>query len=132
MPHKNTKSFLRVVESDACREQTSPSLNSVMSNFASHQFQMITPEQLRAARGLLDWTRTELAKAANLSPETIKNVEHGTFRPSEPTCESLLHTFARHNVEFLNLPFLNVRGAVLVTPKSPLDPEAKKAEECQS
>jgi len=127
MTHKNTKSFLRVVRSGACREQTFPSLNSVMSNFASHQFQMIAPEQLRAARGLLDWTRTELAKAANLSPETIKNIEHGTFRPSETTCDSLLHTFTRHNVEFFSLPFLNVRGVVLVTPKLPSDTEAKKS-----
>jgi len=61
---------------------------------------MITAAQLRAARGLLDWTRTELAKAANISPETVKNIEHGTFRPQETTAEAIIQAFRIHNVEF--------------------------------
>ncbi len=61
---------------------------------------MITAAQLRAARGLLDWTRTELAKAANISPETVKNIEHGTFRPQEQTAEQIKAAFAAHHVEF--------------------------------
>jgi DNA-binding XRE family transcriptional regulator len=62
---------------------------------------MITAPQLRAARGLLDWTRTELAKAANISPETVKNIEHGTFRPQEQTAEAIKRAFAVHDVVFL-------------------------------
>lgn len=61
---------------------------------------MITAAQLRAARGLLDWTRTELAKAANISPETVKNIEHGTFRPQETTAEAIMRAFAVHGVQF--------------------------------
>lgn len=61
---------------------------------------MITAAQLRAARGLLDWTRTELAKAANISPETVKNIEHGTFRPQETTAEAIKKAFAAHDVVF--------------------------------
>jgi DNA-binding XRE family transcriptional regulator len=61
---------------------------------------MITAAQLRAARGLLDWTRTELAKAANISPETVKNIEHGTFRPQETTAEAIRRAFAIHDVIF--------------------------------
>jgi DNA-binding XRE family transcriptional regulator len=61
---------------------------------------MITAAQLRAARGLLDWTRTELAKAANISPETVKNIEHGTFRPQETTAEAIIQAFRMHDVEF--------------------------------
>jgi DNA-binding XRE family transcriptional regulator len=61
---------------------------------------MITAAQLRAARGLLDWTRSDLAKAANISPETIKNIEHGTFRPQETTAEAIIQAFAVHGVEF--------------------------------
>src|ERR1700761_6106596 len=61
---------------------------------------MITAAQLRAARGLLDWTRTELAKAANISPETVKNIEHGTFRPQETTAEQIRKAFAAHDVVF--------------------------------
>jgi len=61
---------------------------------------MITAAQLRAARGLLDWTRADLAKAANISPETVKNIEHGTFRPQEQTAEAIIHAFGAHDVEF--------------------------------
>ena len=61
---------------------------------------MITAAQLRAARGLLDWTRSDLAKAASVSPETIKNIEHGTFRPQENTADAITRAFAAHGVEF--------------------------------
>lgn len=61
---------------------------------------MITGPQLRAARGLLDWTRGDLAKAAKISSETVKNIEHGTFRPQEGTTERIIQTFAQHDVEF--------------------------------
>jgi len=61
---------------------------------------MITAAQLRAARGLLDWTRSDLSKASGVSPETIKNIEHGIFKPTEATTQSLLNTFGIHNVEF--------------------------------
>ena len=61
---------------------------------------MITAAQLRAARGLLDWTRSDLAKAANVSPETIKNIEHGTFRPQENTADAIVRAFGVHGVEF--------------------------------
>src|ERR1700733_6155402 len=61
---------------------------------------MITAAQLRAARGLLDWTRNELAEAAKVSPETIKNIEHGVFRPQEQTAEAIIRAFAMQHVEF--------------------------------
>src|SRR5271170_5384180 len=61
---------------------------------------MITAAQLRAARGLLDWTRADLAKAANISPETVKNIEHGTFRPQEQTAEQIIRAFGAHDVKF--------------------------------
>jgi len=61
---------------------------------------MITAAQLRAARGLVDWTRNELAKAAGVSPETIKNIEHGIFRPQEETAERIVKTLALHGIEF--------------------------------
>lgn len=61
---------------------------------------MITGPQLRAARGLLDWTRTELAEFAKISPETVKNIEHGTFRPQEQTAQAIYAAFAQHDVVF--------------------------------
>lgn len=42
----------------------------------------ITPEQSRAARGLLDWSQTQLGQAANLSESTIRDFEKGRRTPS--------------------------------------------------
>ena len=42
----------------------------------SHNLAM-TPEQSRAARGLLDWTQGELAKKSGVSDVTIRNFERG-------------------------------------------------------
>jgi transcriptional regulator with XRE-family HTH domain len=40
-------------------------------------FPLITSAQLRAARGLLGWSQTELAEKAQLSLPTVKRVEAG-------------------------------------------------------
>jgi len=42
------------------------------------EFDVITIEQIRAARGLLGWSQSELAKRAGLSLPTVKRVEAGT------------------------------------------------------
>ncbi len=39
----------------------------------------VTPLQIRAARALLDWTQTDLAKAAGYSTTTIWRVESRTW-----------------------------------------------------
>ena len=39
---------------------------------------MITVEQIRAARGLLGWSQSELARRAGLSLPTVKRLESGT------------------------------------------------------
>jgi len=38
---------------------------------------LLSPEQCRAARGLLDWTQEELAERANVSRSTIRDFENG-------------------------------------------------------
>src|SRR5476649_2957036 len=70
---------------------------------------MITGPQLRAARGLLDWTRTELAEFAKISPETVKNIEHGTFRPQEQTAQAIYAAFAQHDVVFTENEGVQIR-----------------------
>ncbi|MEO4000280.1 helix-turn-helix transcriptional regulator [Mesorhizobium sp. CAU 1732] len=42
----------------------------------------ITPEQSRAARGLLDWSQTQLGTASHLSESTIRDFEKGRRVPS--------------------------------------------------
>ncbi len=61
---------------------------------------MITAAQLRAARGMLDWTRSTLAKASGLSAETIKNIEHGIYTPQESSIDAIVRAFAEHDIEF--------------------------------
>jgi len=62
----------------------------------------IAPEQLRAARGLLDWSRNELAKKAGTSAETIKNIEHGIYVPKKETIAAIVQILLRHGIQFVH------------------------------
>ena len=42
----------------------------------------LTPAQSRAARGLLDWSQTELGIRSNLSESTVRDFEKGRRVPS--------------------------------------------------
>lgn len=63
--------------------------------------QNISPEQLRAARGMLGWTRSDLAKRTGLSAETIKNTECGTYSPKDETIKAITEAFAQQNLSFV-------------------------------
>lgn len=49
----------------------------------------ITPAQSRAARGLLEWSQTELATRAGLSESTIRDFEKGRRTPSESNLDAI-------------------------------------------
>ena len=61
----------------------------------------INPAQLRAARSLLGWTRSELAKRTGLSAETIKNAEHQIYYPKKETIKAITDVFTEHGVEMV-------------------------------
>lgn len=50
---------------------------------------MITPEQCRAARALLDWTQRDLAARAKLSTLTIREFERKKSRLKDSTAQLL-------------------------------------------
>lgn len=60
----------------------------------------ITAAQIRAARGLLDWTREDLAREAGLSSRTIRNLEKGFISPRGATASGLCSAFDKAGVVF--------------------------------
>jgi transcriptional regulator with XRE-family HTH domain len=61
---------------------------------------MITPRQIRAARGLLGWDAIELGKRSDLRRETIANIESGRTRASDGSLERILKAFDMAGVKF--------------------------------
>jgi len=62
----------------------------------------ITPEQSRAARGLLDWSQTQLGSASHLSESTIRDFEKGRRVPSINNLAAIRTALEAAGVEFIN------------------------------
>ncbi|WP_113891114.1 helix-turn-helix domain-containing protein [Roseiarcus fermentans] len=62
----------------------------------------ISAAQLRAARGLLGWSQTELALAAKIGRATIADFESGKRGPYARTLDVLRSTLEGAGVEFTN------------------------------
>lgn len=61
---------------------------------------MLTPEATRAARGLLGWTLQDLARATEVSFETLSRFENG--RPMrQSTADRIAAAFAAEGVELV-------------------------------
>lgn len=63
---------------------------------------MITPAQLRAARGLVDWTQQQLAARAGVSHSTVKDFEAGRRKPIRRNMEALTGALEAAGVAFTN------------------------------
>ena len=61
----------------------------------------MTPGQCRAARGLLNITQGDLAKAADVSEKTIADFERGLRRPYRRTIAALRQALEAAGVEFI-------------------------------
>lgn len=61
---------------------------------------MITANQLRAARALLDISQGEIAQAIGISANTVSNIEKGTSRPAHDTLLRLQAHFETQGIEF--------------------------------
>jgi transcriptional regulator with XRE-family HTH domain len=63
----------------------------------------VGPEQLRAARALLGWSQTELAKQAGMSLPTVKRVETERGpRVSEEARSALQRALVLGGIEFID------------------------------
>jgi transcriptional regulator with XRE-family HTH domain len=61
----------------------------------------LTREQSRAARGLLDWSQTQLAQNSNLSESTIRDFEKGRRLPSINNLAAIERALEAAGVTFL-------------------------------
>ena len=61
----------------------------------------ITPAQIRGARGMLDWSMMDLARAAGLSVSTVKRHEDGVHPGiSSKTAEAIRRAFEDNGITF--------------------------------
>ena len=64
---------------------------------------MIKPNQITAARGLLGWSRDDLADASGIHAQTIKKIETGsTDNPRSNTINPIIEAFGRNGIEFID------------------------------
>lgn len=74
---------------------------------------MITIQQIKAARALLNWTQEDLAKGAGVSKPAIANLERGTAQPRMETMNAIIRSMEEAGVEFTEGPGVRLRGEVL-------------------
>ncbi len=63
---------------------------------------MITADQIRAARALKNWSQTDLAERTGLAVPTIANIELGKQIPGQGTLQKIIETFETAGIEFLS------------------------------
>ena len=63
---------------------------------------MITPEQCRAARGLLDWGQQELADRAAVGVVTVRLFEAGGHTPRRSSLHVIRQAFESAGVDFID------------------------------
>ena len=63
---------------------------------------MISPQQCRAARGLLDWSQQYLAKRAGVGVVTIRQLEGESHEPRRATLAVVRGAFEAAGVEFID------------------------------
>lgn len=61
----------------------------------------LTSPQCRAARGLLDWSQSELAERSKLSESTVRDFEKGRRTPSENNLDGIRKAFEDAGIEFI-------------------------------
>jgi transcriptional regulator with XRE-family HTH domain len=61
----------------------------------------LTPAQSRAARGLLEWSQSELAARSNLSESTVRDFEKGRRLPTINNLDAVRRALEAAGVEFI-------------------------------
>jgi transcriptional regulator with XRE-family HTH domain len=69
----------------------------------------MTPPQIRAARGLLNWTVQELAEKAGLDRNTVAQIESGRYASDAETMAAIRRALEAAGIEFTNGRWPGVR-----------------------
>jgi len=75
----------------------------------------ITTAQIRGARGLLNWSQSDLSERTGISGTSIGAIESGTTNPRASTLEAIRQAFERNNVEFLGLDGVRMQSEFIKT-----------------
>ena len=78
---------------------------------------MLTPEQLRAARALIDWSRDDLAKKSGVSANTVKGFERGGSDPKLSTLNKWRRALESAGVVFIEADDAAGAGLRLKAPR---------------
>jgi DNA-binding Xre family transcriptional regulator len=63
---------------------------------------VITPAQIRAARGLLDWSREDLIKRCGVSMRTLVSIESGKAKVKTVTLTAICEALSAAGIKFIN------------------------------
>jgi transcriptional regulator with XRE-family HTH domain len=74
---------------------------------------MITVEQIKAARALLNWNQEVLAEAARISKPALANLESGKVTPRVETLSSITKALEDAGIEFTEGPGVRLSGETL-------------------
>jgi len=80
---------------------------------------LITPRQIRAARGLIGWTQADLARAAKISRATIAAIEKNDANPTPDVRKKISEVFDDAQVEFLPQEGVRFRGPTIYLDDQP-------------
>ncbi|MER8509370.1 helix-turn-helix transcriptional regulator [Mesorhizobium sp. M0199] len=61
----------------------------------------ISPQQLRAARALIDWTREDLANASGITVRTLVRIENAQTTSRQTTLDALIAALETAGIEFI-------------------------------
>lgn len=76
---------------------------------------MITPSQIRAARGLLEWTQADLSEKSGVSASAITHIEKGKQEPTIQTLDKIEKAFVLAGVEIMADGGVRPRSSGIVT-----------------
>ncbi|MER8918270.1 helix-turn-helix domain-containing protein [Mesorhizobium sp. M0761] len=62
----------------------------------------ILPQQIRAARALIDWTREDLANASGVTVRTLARIESSQTLPRTATLQAISSALEAAGIEFIS------------------------------